>query len=107
MMVAIQAHHCGLALAFQLAITKAVLTAVMSFNAEATVGPELALGTKTMRTLDEDDQQGGAHRTDVGNLAKQAQSRLFVSFPQKLHADLLTQNHQTVHLLIVDLSAAT
>jgi hypothetical protein len=40
MMIPVQAHHGGLALAFQLALAEAVLTAVVGLDAQAAVGPE-------------------------------------------------------------------
>ena len=82
----------GWRLRSRLALAEAVLTAVASLDAQAAVGPELAFGAKTMRTLDEDDEQGGAHGTDVGNLTEQTQSRMLTAVPQKLGSNLLAQS---------------
>ena len=70
-MVVIQtAHRDALAVALQFASHLAVLTAVVRLDRETTVGPELPLGTETMRGLQQGHQQGGANRTDRRNLAK-------------------------------------
>ena len=42
----------------------------VSLHGETAVGPELALGTKAMRCLQQCHQQSRANRTDRGNLTK-------------------------------------
>ena len=64
------AHRDALAVALQFASHRAVLAAVVGLDCETAVGPELALGTETVRGLQQGHQQGRANRTDGRNLAK-------------------------------------
>src|ERR1022692_2565442 len=47
-----------------------VLRAVVRLNRETAVGPQLPLGAKTMRGLDQRDEQCGSDRADRRNLAQ-------------------------------------
>src|SRR5208283_2398580 len=64
------AHRDAFSVALQLSSHTAVLAAVVSLDRETAVGPELSLGTETMRCLQQCHQQGGANRTDRRNLTQ-------------------------------------
>ena len=64
------ANRHALAVALQFAAYGAVLPAVAGLDCETTVGPQLALGTKTVRGLQQGHQQGRANRADGRNLAQ-------------------------------------
>src|ERR1700680_510145 len=53
--------------AFQLATHEAVFPTGVSLQRRAAVGPELSLGAKTMRRLQQSDQQSCPNRSDRGN----------------------------------------
>jgi len=63
-------HADALPVAKQLSSDIAVLTAVVSFNCESAVGPQLSLGTETVWRLQQRYQQSSPHRTDERNLAQ-------------------------------------
>src|SRR6516162_7778240 len=58
----------GLFGAFQLATDEAIFPAGVGSECQATVGPELPLGTETVRGLHDRNDQSSAHRTNRGNL---------------------------------------
>ncbi len=58
------AHRDALSVALQFASYTAVLATVVSLDCETAVGPQLSLGTETMRGLQQGHQQGGANRTE-------------------------------------------
>src|SRR3981081_2133869 len=64
------AQRDALAVALQFASHGAVLAAIVSLHGETAVGPELPLGTETMRCLQQGYEQSRANRTDGWNLAK-------------------------------------
>src|SRR5438034_2239723 len=52
----------------QLSAHEAILRTVARLNAQSTIGPELSLATKPVRSLHQREQAGGPNRTDAGNL---------------------------------------
>lgn len=60
----------------------AVLSAIVSFHGETAVGPQLALGAKTVRGLQQCYQQGCSDRANRRNLAKSIDRRMLVALPQ-------------------------
>jgi hypothetical protein len=69
--VAIQPSNAdAFPVAHHLATNIAVLAAVVSFDGEPAVRPELSLGAKTVWCLQQRDQQCGTNRTDGRNLAQ-------------------------------------
>src|ERR1700740_3463 len=58
--------------AFELATNDAVCPTRVGPQGQSTVGPELPLGAKTVRCLDQRKQQNRADGTDHGNLLQQS-----------------------------------
>src|ERR1700733_3255832 len=71
-----------------------------------TVGPELALGAKTMWRLNQGHQQGRSNRTDRRNLAQQLGGRMLLAFEQEVVLHFTMQCSQRVDLLVVKLGPA-
>src|SRR5437763_17118067 len=63
-------HGDALAVALQFAAHRAILAAIVSLHRETAVGPEMPLGTKTRRCLQQGYEQSRTNRTDGRNLAK-------------------------------------
>ena len=61
----------------QLSAHEAILRTVARLNAQSTIGPELSLATKPVRSLHQREQAGGPNRTDAGNLAQQFRGFMF------------------------------
>ena len=55
---------------FEFTADKAVFPTGVSPPCQATIGPQLALGTETVRRLYQCDQQSGADGADRGNLSQ-------------------------------------
>src|SRR5215469_1137158 len=80
-MVAVQpTDGLGLFGAFQLATDEAVFPAGVGSECQATVGPQLPLGTETVRSLQDRNEQSGADRADRRNLPQQSRSGMFAAF---------------------------
>ena len=70
-MVFVQTQHGdSLSVSSQLPFHKAVFAAVVSLESESAIGPQLSLGAKTMRRLEQRHQQGGTNRTQIRNLTQ-------------------------------------
>ena len=54
---------------------------VARLNPQATIGPELSLATKPVRSLHQRQQAGGPNRTDAGDLAQQFGGFVFPGAP--------------------------
>jgi hypothetical protein len=61
----------------QFAADKAVWRTIMRFNAQATVGPQLALAPEPVRGLHQRQQAGGPNWTDARNLPQQFRGFMF------------------------------
>src|ERR1700733_6911158 len=75
----------------------------MCLNAEAAEGPQLSLGAKSMRCLQDTEQHGRSNWTDRGNLTERFPGLVFLAFRQQLAANLLAQGSQGIQLLEVEL----
>src|SRR5258708_14420660 len=91
--------------ALQLSAHKAELRTVMGLNAQTTVGPQLTLAAKPVRSLHQRDQAGGSNRTDAGNLAQQFRRLMFPALGQKLRSQVAPQALQSIQLLIEQLGS--
>src|SRR5215469_8647355 len=67
----------GLFGAFQLATDKAVFPAGVGPKCQATIGPELPLGTETVRSLHDRNDQSGTDRANRGNLPQKFRGWMF------------------------------
>src|SRR3984885_3628032 len=84
----------------------AIFAAAASLQTKTTVGPELALGAKTMWRLNQGHQQGRSNRTDRRNLAQQLGGRMFLALKQEVVLHFTMQCSQRIDLLIVELGPA-
>jgi hypothetical protein len=67
--VLVQAQHRdSLSVSSQVSSHIAVFAAVVSLESESAVGSQLPLGAKTMRCLEQRNQQRGTNRTQIRNL---------------------------------------
>ena len=81
----------GLAGMDQLSSLEAILRAVVGLKSKAAVGPQLALGSKAMRGLDQRDQQSRSDRTDSRNLTEYLGRAVFSALLQEIPAHLLAE----------------
>ena len=77
-----------------------VLRTVVRLNAQATIGPQLPLAAKPVRSLHQRNQSRGSNRTDAGNLAQQFRGLMFPALRQKLGSQISPQGLQSIQLLI-------
>src|SRR5262249_19023018 len=70
------AHSDALPIALQLSSDIAVLATVVRFHGESAVGPQLPLGTESVRRLHQGQQERSANRTDGWNLAQSLYCRI-------------------------------
>src|ERR1700693_1376738 len=101
------ANRCGPLGSLQLPFDIAVIGTAVGPNAKTAEGPQLSLGAKSMRRLQDAQQHGRPDRTDRRNLAEQFPRRVFLAFLQQLAPHFPTQGPQRVQLLIVKLCPAT
>src|SRR5215472_6069381 len=66
----------------ELSSDETILPAGVGFQRQATIRPELSLGTEAVRRLDQSNQQSGADGTDGGNLSEQPGRAVFVALMQ-------------------------
>ena len=89
-----------------MSLQNAVFAADGSLQSQAAVGPELPLRTKTVRRLNQGDQQGRTDRTDRRNLAQQIRCAVLLALRQQIPSSLLADRLQRVELLVVELRPA-
>ena len=75
--------------ALELPIQKTVFSTGPRGQGQTAVSPELSLGAKMMRCLNQSDQQSRLNRADAGNLAKQSSCRMFPALHQQFLPGLL------------------
>src|SRR5579862_7675435 len=75
--------------AFQPAVHDSVLPARGGLQCQTTVGPQLPLGAKTMRRLQQSNQQNGPNGSNRRNLAQQFHRAVFPAFGQQISSYLL------------------
>jgi len=88
-----------------LSFGESVFAAAPRLQGQPTVGPELSLGTETMRCLDESDQKGNSDGPQLGNLSQKLMGWMLPAFPQQLPPRFSTYLQQHVELLIELLGA--
>src|SRR5215813_13619875 len=76
--------------AFELPALEMIFPTRASLQCQADVGPQLALGAKTIRRLQQRYQQSGADGTDRRNLPEQLHCRVLAAFRQQFASGLLT-----------------
>src|SRR5450432_4230504 len=100
-MVAIQAAHGdALPVSLQLPSHITVFAAVVRLDRKTTVSPQLALGTETVRRLQQRHQQSGTNRADRRNLAQQLHGRMLATLAQQIASRFLAHRLQQIQLLI-------
>ena len=99
--VSIQPANRDLLLGFlQLSLHRTVVGAAMHFDGKTTVLPERSLGAKTMRCLDQRNQQRRPDRTDRRDLAEQFARLVLLTLGQQIAPDCLAQDSQGIELLV-------
>jgi hypothetical protein len=89
--------------ALQLAPDIMVLGTAVRFDPKPDVSPELPLGAKTMRCLQDGEDECRPDRADEGNLAQQFCCAVFGSLGQQIASHVLAQRSQHIELLIREL----
>src|SRR5450432_3132674 len=85
----------------QLALHRTVVGAAMHFDGKTAVLPERSLGPKTMRCLDQRNQQRRPNRTDRRDLAEQFARLVLLTLGQQIAPDCLAQDSQGIELLVI------
>src|SRR5229473_8561796 len=105
---------CGLGVVFQQpartsqsAFDIAIFRTGAGFQSKSAVSPKLSLSAETMRGLDQRHRQGGANRSQCGNLPKFDGDGMLATLRQQLAARLLAQILQHVQLLVESFGSAT
>lgn len=76
----------------QLTLHIAVFSTAVCLQCLTAVRPQLSLGAKPVRRLDQRYQQSRPNRTDIGNLAKQFRRAMLAALRQQIVARCLTQH---------------
>src|SRR5258707_13700891 len=84
-----------------------VFPAVAGFQSQSAIGPELSLGAKPMRGLDQSHRQSRANRPQGGDLPQFGSDGMLATLRQQFAPGLLAQGLQHIQLLIELLGAAT
>src|ERR1700730_12311134 len=71
----------------------------MRFDGNTAVLPERSLGAKTMRCLDQCNQQRRPNRTDRRDLAEQLARLVLLTLAQQIAPDCLAQDSRGIELL--------
>src|ERR1700675_2575667 len=73
----------------------------MHFDGKTAVPPERSLGAKTMRCLDQRNQQRRPNRTDRRDLAEQFARLVLLTLGQQIAPDCLAQDSQGIELVVI------
>src|SRR4030095_14810318 len=82
-------------------------SAVMGFDGESAIGPQLPLGAESVWRLQQGHQQRGANRTDGRNLAQTPHRRMSAALSDQIVARLMMQGAEEIELLIEPFCAPT
>ena len=91
--------------ALQLPVEVAVFSAGAGLQGQSAVGPQLSLGTKTMRRLDQSHGQGRADGSEGGNLPELGRDEMFPTLAQQFAPSFPAQILEHVHLLVKSLAS--
>src|SRR2546427_5741644 len=91
--------------ALELALDKTVFPAAVGLQSQTAIGPELPLGAKAMRRLDQSDQQSRPDRTNRWNLTQPLHRGVLAALGQEIKPHPLAQNSQGIELLVVEFGA--
>src|SRR5262249_31274725 len=107
-MVSVETAQCRQPVGMlELSCGEPVFSATPRLQGQPTVGPELSLGTETMRCLDQSDQKGNPDGSQLGNLSQKFMGWMLPAFPQQLPSGVAPDLQQDIELLIELLGAAT
>src|SRR5579863_539485 len=87
----------------QLPIDVAMISAAVCLDSQTAVSPQLPLGAKAIRRLQDRDQLRRADRANRGNLAQQFRCLVLGALGEQLAPHLLTQRPQLIESLVVEL----
>src|SRR5215216_1038517 len=90
----------------RLSVAETIFSAGPGLQAEPAVGPQLPLGAKTMRRLNQRNEECNPDRAQSRNLAQQLIGCMFVALREQLPAHVATNRQQAVELGVQLLSAA-
>src|SRR5215468_5459179 len=88
-----------LLLPFELAFHHMMVGAAVHLDAQTAVSPQLSLGAKPVRGLQNAQQHRRSDRTDRRNLAEPFPSPVLLALPHKLSTHFLAQRPQGIQLL--------